>query len=306
MLSLRTALEQTGTQSMRELQRALSSNSSSLRRLILTSHLHHHYLSSGGRQGPLGFPVSDVQFTGIGAMRQYRGGNVQAVDDGPLGVTTQALRTRTGSVRFLGFKCLDTSNELSATDEPYFVATVDVGNGSPIVKKFGPFENVDPGDEFGVGDVIASGITPNPLSIKVMAYENDQGDPDETAKKIQELMVELSKEAGSIASGADAADGPGIGPSAAAGTIGAIAGGPLGALAAAGVVSALGLGDDFVGQDVALAFIDRKDTGTPPERGKFREASFNASLDIDGGDAEGHYELFFDIRARGQTVIATP
>ena len=61
MLSLRTALEQTGTQSMRELQRALSANSSSLRRLILTSHLHHHYLSSGGRQGPLGFPVSDVQ-----------------------------------------------------------------------------------------------------------------------------------------------------------------------------------------------------------------------------------------------------
>jgi len=70
--------------------------------------IHERYLSSGGRNGPLGFPTSDVGGSSSTACRQYRGGEVTAErdTDGPLGVTTQALKTREASVRFIGFRCI--------------------------------------------------------------------------------------------------------------------------------------------------------------------------------------------------------
>jgi hypothetical protein len=38
--------------------------------------------------------------------------------------------TRQASVRFLGFRCVEesSSDQLTGTDEPYFVVTVDVGD----------------------------------------------------------------------------------------------------------------------------------------------------------------------------------
>lgn len=263
----------------------------------LRGRIHQQYLESGGQAGPLGFPTSSVQFSGVTAARTYRGGDVLAVmnEDGPLGVTTQALKKRGVSVRFLGFKCLGESDEWSASDEPYFVISVDHGAGVPLTKKFGPYENTDQGTEWGVGEVLVDGIAPDPLAIRVMAYENDEGDPDETAKKIQAQMVTLAQQAQSLAaaSGAAAADGPGIGPSATAGAVGLVSG-PLGALVAVGIVSALGLGDDFIGQDVALAFTRPENVGIPPSLGSFRGNSFNARVNIDGGN-QGHHELYFDI-----------
>jgi hypothetical protein len=215
---------------------------------------------------------------------------------------TQALTTQSVRVTFLGFRCLSESDEFSASDEPYFVITLDNTIGVPITKKFGPFDNTDAGTERGVGEFLATALSPNPLAIRVAAFENDEGDPDETARNLQAKMVELAQQAQSAAaaSGADAADGPGIGTTAAAGAAGLLAG-PLGSLLAIGVVQVLGLGDDFVGQDVALAFTRADNTTTPPSLGQFRGNSFNAKTDIDGGD-EGHYELFFDIAVENHTT----
>jgi hypothetical protein len=262
--------------------------------------IHEQYLASGGTGGPLGYPTSEVQFSGNTASRQYRGGSAMGFKDavGLLGVNVEAIATREARVTFVGFRCVDLSNEVSATDEPYFVVTIDDGKGLPLVKKFGPFENTDKGSEVGVGEVVSPpDMAPNPLAIRVAAYENDEGDPDETAEKIQEEMVKLAQQAQSFAAaaGAGAADGPGVGPSAAAGAAGLLAG-PLGAMAAVGIVSLFGLGDDFIGQDVALVFQRPDDVSTPPPLGEFRGNSFNKKLDINGGDAGGRHELFFDVQ----------
>ena len=269
-------------------------------RVRMRDRIHSHYLSTGGVGGPLGYPTSAVQFSGNAASRDYRGGIATGFKDpiDLLGVKIKAIATREARITFIGFRCLDLSNEISATDEPYFIVSIDDGRGVPLVKKFGPFENTDEGTEVGIGEVVSHpSMAPNPVSIRVAAYENDSGDPDETAKKVQAAMVELAQQAQSLASAAnaDAADGPGVGPSAAAGAAGLLAG-PLGALAAIGIVSLFGLGDDFIGQGVATAFQRPDDVGTPLALGEFQGNSFNRKIDINGGDDEGHHELFFDIQ----------
>jgi hypothetical protein len=297
MYSLSGGLKQTGTSSARGLRAALGSPSSSVIQLLQTAIIHQHYLESDGRRGPFGFPTSDVSFSDRSATRDYRGGSLRVKDaDGPTGTIVQAISSTTLRVTFLGFKCVSesSSDQLSSSDEPYFAITAQVLGGFPMVKKFGPFEGTDSGDEVVVGEVLLDGVPPNPLAIKVMAYEHDLGDPDETAKKIQDKALELAKEGEKLAgaSGADSASGAGIGPAAGAATLSGIIAGPFGALAAAGIVSALGLGDDFVGQNATLAFQRPENVTTPPDQGTFQGNPFNAKIEIDGGD-EGHYELFF-------------
>lgn len=293
MLSLLAALKQTQTKSVLGLRSALSSQRSSVYELLQTHLIHQHYLSGGGSNGSFGFPTSEVQFVGTDAIRQFRGGEIHLLEN-----KIQDIPKLEVSVRFLGFRCVreSTSDQLSTRDEPYFIISVDIGNSSPAVKKFGPFEGVESGTEIGIGELLIQEIPPNPMSIRVMAYESDFGDPDETARKIQDEVVKLSQQAGSLASAAGgAADGPGIGPAAAAGTVGGFAAGPLGALVAVGIVSALGLGDDFINQAATLLFASPEDVGKPPKQGQFQETDFNRKITVNGGD-EGEYDLFFDIR----------
>ena len=291
MLSLRTALKQNKTNSVLGLRSTLPSKRSSLTELLQTNLIHQHYLNAGGPRGSFGLPASEMQFLGAKASRLYRGGEIQL-----LGNKIPALAKQEVRVRFVGFKCVRESDVdgQSPHDEPYFVITVNHGGSAPTVKKFGRFTGVDSGDEIGFGEVLIEKVPPDPMTILAIAYENDDGDPDETAKKIQDEVVKLSQEVGSLASAAAAADGPGVGPAAAAGTVGAIAGGPLGALAAAGIVSILGLGDDFVGQAAMVLFELQDDVGMPPNQGQFQGNDFNRKITINGDD-EGEYELFFDV-----------
>ena len=299
MYSLREGLRQTGTSSTRNLQAVLGSSNSSLRELLQIAAIHHHYLESGGRNGPFGFPTSDVTFSGRSATRDYRGGQLQVRDaDGSVGTVTQAISSTTIRVVFVGFKCVreSDSDELSPHDEPYFVIAASILGGFPVVRKF-QFEGIDTDDEVVQLEDLLVGVPPNPLTIKVMAYEFDHGKPDETAKNIQDKFVELAKEGEKIAgaSGADSASGAGIGPAAGAATLAGIVAGPFGALAAAGIVFLLGLDDDFVGQNATGAFqIPERIVTTPPDLGELQGNPFNAKVVIDG-DSEGAYELYFAI-----------
>ena len=151
MLNLCTALRQTQTKSVLDLRSALSSQSSSVTELLQINFIHQHYLSTGGRDGPLGFPTSEVQFSGDKATRQFRGGGLQLFGD-----KIHILATQDVSVRFLGFKCVEESahDQLSPHDEPYFIISADTGNGAPAVKKFGEYEGIDTDDEIGVGELL--------------------------------------------------------------------------------------------------------------------------------------------------------
>lgn len=293
MLSLSLGLTQTGTRSVRGMRQKLSSRSTSVRRLLQTHLIHQHYLASGGPHGAFGYPNSDVQFRVGEAMREYRGGDIHL-----LGTGFHDLPRLSVSIRFVGFKCVRESSwdQASPSDEPYFVITIDSGSGSPTVRKFGPFENVDTNTEMGFGDLLIDNVAPNPMSIRVIAYENDHGDPDKTAKNIQDTVVMLSQQAGAAAAGAgaEAADGPGVGPAALAAGVGGVAAGPLGALLAAGIVSTLGLGDDFINQTAFMLFEHSNDVGSPSKLGQVQHMDYNRNANVNGGD-QGEYDLYFQI-----------
>ena len=291
-MSLREALRHNDTRTVRGLRSALSSESTSVMELLKIDAIHQRYLALGGAHGRFGYPTSSVEFSGDSAIREFRGGTIKILGGGVV-----ALPQHKVSVRFVGFKCLEESDwdQASPHDEPYFVVTVDQGNGMPFVKKFGEFEGIDSGDEMTFAEELIKDVPPNPTAIRVLAYENDYGDPDKTAKNIQDKIVELSKAAGAAASAAgDAADGPGMGVSAAAGTVGGIAAGPIGALIAAGIVAGLGLGDDFINQAATLLFDRADNVGTPPNLGQFGGMDYNRKIYINGG-AQGEYDLFFNV-----------
>jgi hypothetical protein len=81
----------------------------------------------------------------------------------------------------LGFKC-EKQSAGSGRDEPYFFISADPELGAPITKKFGPYA-VEEGDEIGEVGFIYNGMPPNPIALRALAYENDEGDPDETQEK---------------------------------------------------------------------------------------------------------------------------
>ncbi|MBS7705107.1 hypothetical protein [Chelatococcus asaccharovorans] len=271
--------------------------------------IHAAYLRSGGATGVFGYPTSPVQFGHNSAKRFYRGGHIEARLHEISGLLVKQYPTKRVVVTLVGIKCVKESDhdQLTDTDEPYFVITL-INGGDPITKKLGPFQNVRSGLEFGGGDNFRiEHLNPNPLSIKVDAFENDHGDPDETARKLQEKMVELARAAQALAgaSGADAADGPGIGPMATAGAVGAVAG-PLGSLAAVGIVAALHLGDDYIGQSSQTLFRRPELSGADPDViGQFKGQPYNVLIDVDGG-SEGIYNLFFDVTTREVPPEYTP
>lgn len=271
--------------------------------------IHETYLQNRGHAGRLGFPKSEVKFSGNTALRQYLGGEIRAQaqfdEERQIGVVTQALVLTGVRVTFIGFRCLreSASDQLSDTDEPYFIISVTNGDDQARVQKFGPFENVATGTEFGIGSTLLSGAPPNPTTILAVAYENDTGNPDETARKLREKAAEVVQQAQSLiaASAAGAADGPGVGTAAAAGAVASIISGPIGGILATSAVALLDLGDDFIGQDAALLFQRPEEVGTRNPIGTFKGKPFNERIAIDGGD-EGSYELFFDVVVTDETV----
>lgn len=292
MLSLVPALKRNTTRTISGLRAALASRSESLIELLQIDLIQQHYLAAGGPAGPLGYPNSAVKFANRQAIREYRGGTVSIQGNGVRGVVTQET-----TITFLGFKCIRESktDQMSSADEPYCVITVDSGLGSPVVRTFGRFENVNTGTEIAVGEVLIKGVPPNITGLRVLAFENDFGSPDTTAKEIQAMAVTLSQQAGAFAAGAAAADGPGVGPAAAAGTVGGIAAGPIGAAIAAAAVTALDLKDDFIGQSAKVLFLRPGELGTAPTKGVFRDTPFNHMVSIDGQD-NGEYEFYFDVQ----------
>ena len=197
----------------------------------------------------------------------------------------------------MGFKCKKESDHDQSTpaDEPYFVVTLAPWGQPPTVKKF-EYENIETDTEVSESAFLNDTVlNANPFNIHVAAFENDQGDPEETAKTIQNKMIELAKAGQALAAGAAAADGPGIGPAAAAGGIVGILSGPLGAVVAFVIVALLGLGDDYIQEGGTSAFDDQEvEPKEPDELGEFKEKPYNAMIALDGG-SEGEYELYFHI-----------
>jgi hypothetical protein len=200
-------------------------------------------------------------------------------------------------VQYLGFHSVRTQGGLGA-DEPYFVVSVDVKAGDPTTRTFryeGIEENVDTGDSF----IVTDQATPDPLVITVVAFENDMGDPDETAKDVQAQLVKLSQEG---AAAAGAIEGNPDGPAAGAiGATGGALGGAWGTVLALLVVEVFGMGDDYIAQNATKLFVDGGVPTTPPDLGSFLGDPYNAKVRV-AQEGEGEYELYFHVLVRDNPV----
>ena len=286
MYSLLSALKETQTGSVRNFRSKLSSERSSVVQLLQTHRIHRLYKTSGGRKSGLGFPIGQVQVDDKGkASRRYRGGEVFATREG----STEAWVRQVADVNYLGFHCHEMQGGLGS-DEPYFVIAVDIGTGSPLATKTFKYENVEENTEMG-GDYIVKNVTPDPMNIRVIGFEHDAGDPEQTAQNVQNELVKLSQEAaGWGGESEDAADSP-AGDAAVAG--GALSG-AWGALLAFAIVEVFGMGDDFIAQGLKNVFTPPPNVPeTPPNLGTFQGDPYNVSIVLDGEDEK--YTLYFQV-----------
>jgi hypothetical protein len=177
--------------------------------------------------------------------------------------------------------------------------SVDTKMGDPSTRTF-KYEEIEENQDTGDSFTITLQATPDPLSITVVAFENDLGDPDETAKEVQAQLVKLSKEAAAVAGAIEgSADGPAAG---AIGTAGGALGGAWGAVLALLVVEIFGLGDDYVAQNATKLFLDGTMPTTPPNLGTFLDSPYNAKVRVENKDGEGKYELYFHVLVRDNPV----
>jgi hypothetical protein len=66
---------------------------------------------------------------------------------------------------------------------------------------------------------------------------------------------------------------------------------------AVAIVAIFGMGDDYIGQNVAALFLSGDEPTTPANIGKFQDMDYNRKVMVDGGD-EGKYELYFHVLVR--------
>ncbi|MEU9593378.1 hypothetical protein AB0D84_27140, partial [Streptomyces sp. NPDC048193] len=252
--------------------------------------IDERYKAAGGITGPLGLPMGAVRPVADGALRPFAGGAVHVLHHG--GVHGPG-KTWCVMVRFLGFHCLEESDEWSASDEPYFLISV-VGANKAVTRKIGPVENVDAGEDHTIVSGVAGfedRIVP-PVILGVIANENDEGSPEEAAekaKKVAESAVGKFEEA--MASfGAATTDSHVVPEWFRDILVGWIP---------EGVAAVFGLGDDSIGSNGQILF-DYDPAGmdwrSPPSLGTFGANPYNVKLPVGVNPEEGRYELYFDVK----------
>jgi hypothetical protein len=261
------------------------------------------YMDSGAHRGLLGFPVSDIQFDPHKAEQRFAGGRIQVLGSSP---TPKGVATTSVRVRFVGFHCIQESehDQLSDTDEPYFMIGVVASNRSNTVR-FGPYENVETGtDRFEaamLADPYSSASFVPPIVIGVVALEHDEGTPEEAEEKVREIVKEIERKFEQAAA-----------------TFGVETGGNhvmpewardiLIGWAPEGITAVFGLGDDHIGS-VPLVMFDFDPSldhwTTPPRIGRHGQNPYNTAILVDGG-SQGKYELRFQVEIVEQELEVRP
>ncbi|MEV0032154.1 hypothetical protein [Nocardia sp. NPDC050793] len=283
-----------GTNSVREVMRRTAVPLPSVAKQLQIASIGSFYLRSGGVTGSLGLPLKNVQFAGDGSgNRHFAGGRVQFLRNSPRKIEQINVR-----VRFVGFHTHGESNELSASDEPYFIIGVAATNGSKTVR-FGPYENVDKDEDRSEATLVcdvSDGLTP-PIVLAVIGMENDEGDPEEAEKKVRDIM-------NSVVSKVEEA----------AGAIGAFSGEhfviPEGwrdvliGWGAEAVAAILGLGDDLIDKAHRVLFDfdpELDEWKKLPKLGDHLGNPFNVTLRVKQ-ENEGDHTLFFNVDLFRQTI----
>jgi len=194
------------------------------------------YLELGGRMSILGLPTGPATQTGDMHSKSFQGGTMRLQSGGSVEVFEE-YHTK---VFFQGIHAFGTQRGPGA-DEPYAIVTVFPKDKAEtaVTKKFGPFDDVDDGENAGMPTLVLDNVTPSQLVIHTILMENDEGDPEEVRKAVEKAMREAADQVLTA--------------------VGAVAGSPIpinipdtwknflfGKLAGA-ITDLLGLGDDKIG-----------------------------------------------------------
>ncbi len=288
MIGLRSVLEPLSLRSVRALQGVTTITDASVRRQASRVLIKRHHERLGGSRGPMGIPMGDVRPTPTGLTMPFSGGNIELKhnESGP-----NAIKRHRAEVRFLGFHCHEESNEWSSADEPYFTVSVfGVNHEGRVTKIFGPYEDVDKGENRTGADVLTTLAQP-PFSISVVGMEHDEGNPAEAAARVEKTLNDVAnrvslalhvfypsaKEVGSLLQ-----------------SVVNVFGDTLGGLTR----EIFGLADDFIGQNHRV--INDWNAGEekwrpPPRIGSFEGNPYNVSLDVEGGGGEGKFTVYFNV-----------
>jgi hypothetical protein len=258
----------------------------------LTSQALTAYQKTGGITGPLGAPLSAVTVAGNTARWNLTGGRIVSTINGNNDITIDEYV----EIYFVGFKCWGESDELSSSDEPYFlVSHASPGHATTANYKF---DNVDKNDEVISPKLLATGLPVMTGILHVAVMENDEGSPSEARKKVQQAMEDVAKagqQAAAIYDMSAAAAGNDGALTPWADLAGLVVGGPIGTLVARGLVGGLGLADDFVGERGATLFDKKIGYATPPTIGTAGGEGYTHKFWIDG-KSQGKYDVYLRVQ----------
>ncbi len=251
------------------------------------------YTADGGLASGVGYPAGAIQLTASQAVWPMSGGRVVARADGSTSVDIdQKVR-----VHFVGFKCFEESSEFSSSDEPYFVVSY-VHQGRSVTKSF-DFSKINKGQTKAVGELIADDFDVKAARLHVAVFEHDEGSISEARRKVRKTMEEFAAagaQAAALYNISQGAAGDG-GLSNYTAIAGAVVGGPMGALLGKGIVGALGLGDDYVGDEGVPVF--DQNYNQIPVLGSIAGAAgpieYSHRFWIDS-DGDGDYEVYFRVQ----------
>ena len=277
------------TISMRELLQTIESRQG----------IEQRYRDTGGPSGPLGMPMGGYRNFDGGTIRPFAGGPIRALHHGGIhgpGPTWCA------QVTYLGFRCLEESNEGSASDEPYFLISA-MGTNGQRTRLIGPTDDVDAGEDHVEIVTVASfddNLVP-PLILGVIGKEHDWGSPEEAAanaRKIAESVVSKAEEALSTFSIA-AADDHVIPEWFRDILVGWIP---------EGIAAIAGLGDDNMGGNGRILFAydpSGMDWASPDPLGKFGENPYNVMMPVGVDPSQGRYELYFNVQVGRKSIVVS-
>jgi hypothetical protein len=282
---LERILKDLGTNSVRELFRRTGSSENSVFKQAQIAAIDRLYQMNREFRGPFGFPLDAVEFTGNTAIRSYSGGQIKFLDSSPQGEKTIVVR-----VRFVGFRCISesSSDQLSGSDEPYFIIGVASAKGSKT-KRFGHYEGIDSGSvRFEADDIVSVNdeITP-PIVLGVVAMEHDFGSEEEAEAKVREVIEAIERKF-------DQAVGSFSGATTENHVLPEWARDILIGWIPEGIAALFGLADDQIGKTPVVLFdnkADLKEFRAPAVIGQHGANEYNVVVNIDGGD-EGKYDLF--------------
>ena len=183
-------LNDLGVRSALELFRKTGSPERSLRRQAQIASIGSLYLRLGGSIGVLGFPISDVDFSGSVPIREFAGGKIECFENGP-----QCEAQWEVNIAYLGFHCNEESDWDQGTSWTSLILFSEFygAEAEPRPARTPEYNDVNGGENRFDLMTIISKVGPPPVGLIVLGAEHDWGTPGEAEAKLLRTDLKTSK-----------------------------------------------------------------------------------------------------------------